>query len=88
MKNEVALFWHRRDLRIVDNAGLLKALLNSKKVIPVFIFDTSILEKLPKNDARITFIYNEIRKIKYAYNEIGSDLKVVHGDPTHEIPEL
>ena len=88
MKNKVALFWHRRDLRLTDNAGLLKALLNSTQVIPVFIFDTSILEKLPKNDARITFIHNEIRKIKYAYNALGSDLKVVHGDPTYEIPEL
>ncbi len=88
MKNKVALFWHRRDLRLTDNAGLLKALLNSTRVIPVFIFDTSILEKLPKNDARITFIHNEITKIKYAYNALGSDLKVVHGDPTYEIPEL
>lgn len=88
MKNKVVLFWHRRDLRLTDNAGLLKALLNSTRVIPVFIFDTSILEKLPKNDARITFIHNEITKIKYAYNALGSDLKVVHGDPTYEIPKL
>ena len=88
MKNKVVLFWHRRDLRLTDNAGLLKALLNSTRVIPVFIFDTSILEKLPKNDARITFIHNEITKIKYAYNALGSDLKVVHGNPTYEIPEL
>ena len=88
MKNKVVLFWHRRDLRLTDNAGLLKALLNSTRVIPVFIFDTSILEKLPKNDARITFIHNEITKIKCAYNALGSDLKVVHGDPTYEIPKL
>ncbi len=42
-----ALFWHRRDLRIQDNAGLYKALKNNTAVIPVFIFDSSILGLLP-----------------------------------------
>ena len=88
MQFNSALFWHRRDLRMEDNAGLLKALQNSKNVIPVFIFDSTILDKLPLNDARITFIWNEIVAIKKAYNTLGSDLIVLHGDPIIEIPRL
>ena len=88
MQFNSALFWHRRDLRMEDNAGLLKALQNSKNVTPVFIFDSTILDKLPLDDARITFIWNEIVAIKKAYNTLGSDLIVLHGDPIIEIPRL
>lgn len=88
MQFNSALFWHRRDLRMEDNAGLLKALQNSKDVTPVFIFDSTILDKLPLNDSRITFIWNEIVAIKKAYNTMGSDLIVLHGDPIIEIPRL
>ena len=40
------MFWFRRDLRITDNAGLYRALKSNEKVIPVFIFDTVILDEL------------------------------------------
>lgn len=83
-----ALFWHRRDLRIHDNAGLYKALKNNTAVIPVFIFDSSILGSLPKNDQRVLFIHQEIQKIKESYNALGSDLVVRYGDPIIEIPKL
>lgn len=84
----IALFWHRRDLRIQDNAGLYKALKNNTAVIPVFIFDSSILGLLPRNDQRVLFIHQEIQKIKESYTALGSDLVVIYGDPKIEIPKL
>jgi deoxyribodipyrimidine photo-lyase len=83
-----ALFWHRRDLRIHDNAGLFKALEQSSKVIPVFIFDRTILDLLPKNDQRVIFIHQELNKVKQAYRSLGSDMVVLYGDPKVEIPNL
>ena len=59
-----ALFWHRRDLRIDDNKGLFDALKQNEIVHPIFIFDKSILDKLPNNDQRILFIYQEIESLK------------------------
>ena len=56
----LTLFWHRRDLRIHDNAGLFNALKHGRKVQPIFIFDTNILSKLPKNDQRVLFIFQTI----------------------------
>ncbi len=82
------LFWHRRDLRIQDNAGLYEAFSNGSKVTPVFIFDQNILNNLEESDPRLTFIHGEIDRIKKEYQELGSDLIVYYGDPTRIIPDL
>lgn len=84
----VTIFWHRRDLRIHDNAGLYKALKSGLPVQPVFIFDTTILGHLKKNDQRILFIHQEIATLKKQYQSIGSDLIVYVGDPVEVIPKI
>jgi deoxyribodipyrimidine photo-lyase len=77
------IHWHRRDLRLEDNAGLYEALTSGSEVQPVFIFDTEILEKLEdKNDARVTFIHTELQRINEELKEYGSALKVYYGKPT------
>ena len=83
-----SIFWHRRDIRIDDNAGLYKALTNSDEVIPVFIFDTTILSKLPSNDQRVLFIYQEIKRLKKEYQGYNSDLQVYYGEPAEIIPAI
>lgn len=88
MESSIALFWHRRDLRIEDNAGLYKALKSGYTVQPVFIFDSEILEKLPEDDQRLLFLHREIQQLQAAYRTAGSDLLVIHGNPVEEIPAL
>ncbi len=82
----INIFWHRRDLRIHDNAGLYKALKSGETIQPIFIFDTTILSKLPVSDQRVLFIHQELQKLKAKYAELGSDLKVFHGNPRDIIP--
>ena len=82
------IFWHRRDLRIHDNAGLYKALKNSREVQPIFIFDSEILQFLPRNDQRLLFIHQEIEKLKKSYQSFGSDLVVYFGNPIEVIPKI
>jgi deoxyribodipyrimidine photo-lyase len=84
----ISVFWHRRDLRIEDNAGLYYALKNSDEVHPVFIFDSTILEKLPKNDQRVLFIHQEIELLKTQYKQHGGDLSVYFGNPVDLIPQI
>lgn len=86
--SQKAIFWHRRDLRIEDNAGLYKSLTQSNEVIPVFIFDQTILDQLPANDQRVLFIYRAITRLKEVYRKNGSDLIVRYGDPKVWIPKL
>ena len=38
------IFWFRRDLRVEDNRGLYEALRGKNKVIPIFIYDTGIID--------------------------------------------
>ncbi|TXC85342.1 cryptochrome/photolyase family protein [Luteibaculum oceani] len=91
-----AIFWHRRDLRIDDNAGLFQALTEFQEVQPIFIFDSCILEELPKSDRRVSVIYDFIEDLNKAYQKAGASLKVYHGDPVEvfqnkvlsEFPEL
>jgi deoxyribodipyrimidine photo-lyase len=81
-KSEIALFWFRRDLRLDDNAALYYALKSNYKVLPIFIFDTEILQKLSNTkDARVQFIYNQVALLKNELNDLGSDLKVFYGKP-------
>lgn len=76
------VFWFRRDLRLADNAGLHAALREGKPVVPLFIFDTRILDQLEdKADRRIVFIIQSLEKLKSDLEQIGSSLLVLHGDP-------
>jgi len=62
--NKVNIFWFRRDLRLNDNVGLKAALTADLKVLPIFIFDKNILDELPENDARVTFIFNRLQNLR------------------------
>jgi len=84
----MVLFWHRRDLRLEDNAGLYKALKENDTVQPIFIFDQNILAELPRNDQRLRFIHQEIQKLKVQYQAYGSDLKVCVGNPNELISKI
>lgn len=81
MENKTAIFWHRRDLRFDDNAGLYKALMSGNPVKSIFIFDRHILDKLPKNDQRVLFIHAALQQLKSKYQAFGSDLHVYYGAP-------
>ena len=82
MENEVSIFWFRRDLRLVDNAGLYYALKNNTNILPLFIFDENILNKLEdKSDKRVEFIHRSLQEINDNLTKIGSSLMVLHGEP-------
>lgn len=83
-----ALFWHRRDLRIEDNAGLFKALKSGCKVQPIFIFDKNILDHLPTDDQRVIFIHQYVEKLKSEYIKLGADLLVFYGFPLKVLPKV
>ncbi len=89
MKEKISVFWFRRDLRLNDNRGLYQALQSGYPVLPVFIFDTSILEKLQhKDDSRVTFIYQALQKLKAEFEEWGSSLRVFYAKPADAMREL
>lgn len=88
MKASISFFWFRRDLRLNDNIGLRKALRERKNIQPVFIFDSTILSNLSKNDARVSFIWSQLSKIAAELKEFGSSILVKHGKPVEVWKEL
>jgi len=85
----ISVFWFRRDLRLQDNAGLYHALKGAQAVLPLFIFDQNILDKLEdRTDARVHFIHETIQKLKKELKDLGSDLLVRYGRPTDIWPRL
>jgi deoxyribodipyrimidine photo-lyase len=87
--NPVSVFWFRRDLRLNDNHGLYEALKNSDAVLPVFIFDTLILDKLPgKKDKRVVYIHETLSQIDSVLREHGSSLLIIHDTPKNAFEKL
>ncbi len=81
-KDEIAVFWFRRDLRLKDNAGLYHALKSGYKVLPLFIFDKNILDELEdEDDARITFIHQQMEELKNTLKKHDSSIIVKYGEP-------
>lgn len=78
------VMWLRRDLRLEDNAALYHALKENKNVLPVFIFDTVILNDLEdKEDKRLVFIRESLLHLQEQLTALGSTLLVVQDDPLH-----
>jgi deoxyribodipyrimidine photo-lyase len=81
MKKKVSIFWFRRDLRLEDNVGFLKALKGAHPVLPIFIFDKEILDKLPEDDARLSFIFEILQKMRSELVEShGSSIAFYYGN--------
>jgi deoxyribodipyrimidine photo-lyase len=82
MKQPVNIFWFRRDLRLDDNVGFYQALKGDHPVLPIFIFDSEILDKLPEDDARVTFIFETLQNMRNKLQEeYESSIAVFHGKP-------
>ena len=81
MQQPVTIFWFRRDLRLDDNVGLFHALNSEYQVLPIFIFDTDILERLPEDDSRVTFIHDRLSQIQNQLKKFDSSIAVYKGKP-------
>ena len=86
------LFWFRRDLRVSDNAGLYHALKQADTSAGttqcVFVFDTGILQHLPRQDRRVRFIWDSLLELDTILWRYGGALTVLVGNPTELIPSL
>lgn len=82
MQASVNIIWFRRDLRLSDNAALYHALKSGQPVVPIFIFDTSILDQLEdKQDRRVAFIHAALEEMQDALVDRQSSLEVYYGKP-------
>ena len=93
-----ALVWFRRDLRHHDHAALFHALKNAQRVWCAFVFDTDILNVLPRSDRRVAFIRESLVELDTALRDMAlqvgapspalAGLIVRQGSARVEIPKL
>jgi deoxyribodipyrimidine photo-lyase len=89
MKQSLNIFWFRRDLRLQDNAGLYHALQSGHPVLPIFIFDSVILDQLEnKKDRRVHFIHQCLENLNKELMKMGSALDTFYGKPEDIFIEL
>ena len=85
------LMWFRRDLRAADNAALFHALKAAQAVHCAFIFDTAILDGLPRRDRRLEFIRDSAAELDDALRQAGgpaAGLITLHGEAAEVLPAL
>ncbi|WP_439185529.1 cryptochrome/photolyase family protein [Carboxylicivirga taeanensis] len=89
MTDKITIHWFRRDLRLKDNTALNAALNGPHPVLPIFIFDRHITDELQADDARITFIHQQVTTINVQLNsQYHNGLKVLQGQPLEEWQKL
>ncbi|MBI2772783.1 MAG: deoxyribodipyrimidine photo-lyase [Burkholderiales bacterium] len=86
------LMWFRRDLRTSDNAALYQALKACRQLHCAFVFDTPILQALPRRDRRLEFIRDSLAELDAQLRRLaGHDhagLITRHAVAALEIPRL
>lgn len=89
MSDKVRVFWFRRDLRFEDNVGLYHALSGDLPVLPMFIFDKHILNELPKDDARVSFIFEQLQNMRsYLQDHHDSSIATYYDTPEDAFQKL
>jgi deoxyribodipyrimidine photo-lyase len=88
------LYWHRSDLRVIDNRGLAAAAgvegadpaPGAGPALGLFVFDDAVLEHA--SPPRVAFMLDALDALRAAYRERGGDLLLRSGDPTAVVPEV
>lgn len=88
LKQAVAVFWFRRDLRLNDNAALFQALTSGIPVLPIFIFDSNILKTLNKDDKRVSFIFQAINHLNIQLKPYNASVNTFYGNPVEVFEKI
>ena len=92
MTSSRVLFWHRRDLRLADNLGLVAATDISPAVTGVYVLDPKLINPPdhlpPMAPARLWFLIESLVELQQRWRKAGSRLLVVEGDPVVVLPQL
>ncbi len=86
--SNLIMFWHRRDLRITDNTGLLNARELSPQVVGLFCFDPHIIKGNDIAPVRMKYMVGCLQALQKDYQKAGSQLLILQGNPVKVIPKL
>ncbi|ENI5844496.1 DASH family cryptochrome [Flavobacterium psychrophilum] len=90
---KTAIIWFKTDLRVEDNETIIKAILQSEQIIPVYCFDDSHFETTKygfkkTGSFRAQFLLESLQDLDKNLRAIGSGLVITKGKPEIEIPKI
>ena len=86
---EINVCWFRRDLRLNDNVAFYHSLQSDYAVLPLFIFDTDILNRLgDRTDKRVLFIYQALELLNAEIRKKGSSFYILNDTPLDAFEKL
>ncbi len=88
-KQNKSLFIFRRDLRLEDNTGLIKALESSEYVIPCFIFDPrQVKNNEYKSDNALQFMIESLKDLEQQLKQKNGRLYLLYGEAENIVKQL
>lgn len=89
MQFDRTLVWFRRDLRLDDNCALASALVRSRSIACLFVFDTDILDRLvDRADRSVEFIHESVCELASRIDALGGQLMIAHGSACDQVPRI
>jgi deoxyribodipyrimidine photo-lyase len=85
----LSIFIFRRDIRLYDNNGLIEALKNSEKVIPIFIFTPEqLVNNKYKSDNSVQFMMESLEDLEKQIKEKKGKIYYFYGEPSNVINKI
>ncbi len=88
MATALTLFWHRRDLRLVDHQVIAQVRARTPQIVGLFCFDPHILQSDKIAPARIAYLLGCLHHLAEDYQRLGSQLLFFTADPVELLPTL
>lgn len=85
---KTAVWWIRRDLRLLDNQALSAALKAAEQIIPLFVVDPFFEHSSYVAEKRRTFLWEGLWRLDQDLRQRGSRLIVRHGRPQEVLTKL
>lgn len=82
------IVWFRNDLRLADNAALLKATQSKQEVICLYIFDEDADETTNYGGAQLWWLHHSIVSLSKSLDTIGAKLVLKRGSPEKIITDI
>jgi deoxyribodipyrimidine photo-lyase len=79
------IVWLRRDLRIRDNKALFEACRRAQRVVPLFVFDDTILSREDTGPARIAFLLDALHVLDRNLQNLGGRLILRRGQAVEQV---
>lgn len=88
MSPQPVIYWFRRDLRLQDNLAFHAALTSGSPVIPLFVFDPSILRSSRSGSPRMAFLLKALAALDQSLRAVGAALIIKHGSPLEVLANM